>query len=127
MTSFINHYNYSIDHIILALLYKGLDVVGPFKPSFSCSCVFMRAHLIYVYEFLCNNTSYNIFYYKNEAMIRLAENYKFEHYFSSSYNSSSNGEAEAFNKMLCKIEKKMDKIAENGMNYSKKIYRHIEP
>jgi len=40
-------------------------------------------------------------------MIRLTEKYKFKHSFSSSYNPSSNGLAEAFNKVLCKILKKM--------------------
>jgi len=40
-------------------------------------------------------------------MIRLAKKYKFRHNFSSSYNPSSNGKAEAFNKVLCKILKKM--------------------
>ena len=40
-------------------------------------------------------------------MIKLAEKYKFRHSFSSSYNPSSNGQAEAFNKVLCKILKKM--------------------
>jgi len=45
-------------------------------------------------------------YFKNQVMIRLAEKYKFRHSFSSSYNPSSNGQAEAFNKVLCKISKK---------------------
>jgi len=39
-------------------------------------------------------------------MIRLVEKYKLRHSFSSSYSPSSNGQAEAFNKVLCKILKK---------------------
>ena len=40
-------------------------------------------------------------------MIRLAGKHKFRHSFSSTYNPSSNGQAEAFHKVLCKILKKM--------------------
>jgi len=40
-------------------------------------------------------------------MRKLAEKYKFSHSFSSSYNQSSNGQVEAFNKGLCKLPRKM--------------------
>ncbi|KAI5350690.1 hypothetical protein L3X38_003581 [Prunus dulcis] len=40
-------------------------------------------------------------------MTKLCEKYKFQHSFSASYNLSSNGQAEAFNKVLCNILKKM--------------------
>jgi len=40
-------------------------------------------------------------------MIRLVEKYKFKHSISSSYNPLSNGQVEVFNKVLCKILKKM--------------------
>ena len=68
---------------------------------------FIRTHLIYRYEVPHKVISDNALYLKNQVMIRLAEKYKFRHSFSSSYNPSSNCQAEAFNKVLCKILKKM--------------------
>jgi len=40
-------------------------------------------------------------------MTRIVEKYKFRHNFSSSYNPSSNGQAEVFNKVPCNTQKKM--------------------
>jgi len=113
----------------------GLDVIGPFKPSSSCGHIFIlaatdyfskwaeaiplkevgakqvadfiRTYLIYRYGVPYKIISDNALYFKNQVMIKLAEKYKFRHSFSSSYNPSSNGQAEAFNKVLCKILKKM--------------------
>jgi len=68
---------------------------------------FIRTHLIYRYGVPYKIISDNALYFENQVMIRLVEKYKFRHSFSSSYNPSSNGQAEAFNKVLCKILKKM--------------------
>ena len=68
---------------------------------------FIRTHLIYRYGVPYRIISENALYFKNQVMIRFVEKYKFRHSFSSSYNPSSNGQAEAFNKVLCKILKKM--------------------
>jgi len=68
---------------------------------------FIRTHLIYQYGVPYKIISDNALYFKNQVMIRLAEKYKFRHNFSSTYNPSSNSQAEAFNKVLCKILKKM--------------------
>ena len=67
----------------------------------------MRINIMYIYGLPCKINLDNALYFKNQVMIRLAEKYKFRHSFSSSYNPSSNGQAEAFNKVLCKILKKM--------------------
>ncbi|CAL2257467.1 unnamed protein product [Prunus armeniaca] len=40
-------------------------------------------------------------------MTKLCEKYRFQHSFSMSYNPSSNGQAEALNKILCNVLKKM--------------------
>jgi len=45
------------------------------------------------------------------VIIRLAEKYKLKHNFLSSYNPSSNGQVEAFNKVLYKILKKMVSVS----------------
>jgi len=68
---------------------------------------FIRTHLIYEYGLPPKVISNNALYFKNQVLIRLVEKYKFRHSFSSSYNPLSNGQAEAFNKVLCKILKKM--------------------
>jgi len=68
---------------------------------------FIGTHLIYRYGVLHKIISGNALYFKNQVRIRLAEKYKFSHRFLSSYNPSSNGQAEAFNKILCKILKKI--------------------
>ena len=68
---------------------------------------FIRTYLIYRYGVPHNIISDNALYFKNQAMIRLVEKYKCRHSFSSSYNLSSNGQAEAFINVLCKILKKM--------------------
>ncbi|CAL8134811.1 unnamed protein product [Prunus armeniaca] len=49
----------------------------------------------------------NALYFKCKSMTKLCEKYMFQHSFSASYNSSSNGQSEAFNKILCNILKKM--------------------
>jgi len=66
---------------------------------------FIRTYLIYRYGVPHKIISDNALYFKNQVMIRLAEKYKFRHSFSSSYNPSSNGQAEAFNKVFYKILK----------------------
>jgi len=133
--------------IILAFPCMGLDVVGPFKPSSFCDHVFIlvaidyfskwaeavplrevgvkqvadfiRTHLIYRYGVPHKIISDNALYFKNQVMIRLAEKYKFRHDFSSSYNPSSNGQAEAFNKVICKIPKKM--VSRSRMHWHERL------
>ena len=60
---------------------------------------FIRTHLIYRYGVPYKIISDNALYFKSQVMIKLVEKYKFKHSFSSSYNPSSNGQAEAFNKV----------------------------
>ena len=52
-------------------------------------------------------------------MTKLMEKYKFRHGFSASYNPSSNGQAEAFNKVLCKILKKM--VSKNRRDWHERL------
>ena len=68
---------------------------------------FIRTYLTYRYGVPHKIISDKTFWFKNQAMTRLVEKYKFRHSFSSSYNLSSNGQAKAFNKVLCNILKKM--------------------
>ncbi|CAL9017106.1 unnamed protein product [Prunus brigantina] len=68
---------------------------------------FIRNHIIYRYGVPSKIISDNALYFKCKSMTKLCEKYKFQHSFSASYNPSSNGQAEAFNKVLCNILKKM--------------------
>ena len=113
----------------------GLDVIGPFKPPSSrfhqytlagtyyfskwVKAVplkevraldvvnFIKNHIIYRYGVPSKIIYDNALYFKNQSMWKLIEKYKFRHGRSASYNPSANGQAEAFNKVLCKILKKM--------------------
>jgi len=68
---------------------------------------FMKTHLIHIYRVPYKIISGNVLYFKNQVIIRLANEYKFRHSFLSNYNPSSISQAEAFNKVFCKILKKM--------------------
>ncbi|BFG15810.1 hypothetical protein CerSpe_020840 [Prunus speciosa] len=68
---------------------------------------FLRNHIIYRYGVPSKIISDNALYFKCKSMTKLCEKYRFQHSFSMSYNPSSNSQAEAFNKMLCNILKKM--------------------
>ncbi|KAI5338076.1 hypothetical protein L3X38_017347 [Prunus dulcis] len=68
---------------------------------------FIRNHIIYHYGVPSKIISDNALYFKCKSMTKLCEKYKFQHSFSARYNPSSNGQAEAFNKVLCNILKKM--------------------
>ncbi|CAL8157612.1 unnamed protein product [Prunus armeniaca] len=66
---------------------------------------FIRNHIIYCYGVPSKIISDNALYFKYKSMTKLCEKYRFQHSFSASYNPSSNGQAEAFNKVLCNILK----------------------
>ncbi|CAL8087446.1 unnamed protein product [Prunus armeniaca] len=56
-------------------------------------------------------------------MTKLCEKYKFQHSFSASYNPSSNGQAKAFNKILCNILKKM--VSENKRDWHERLFEAL--
>ncbi|XP_062114336.1 uncharacterized protein LOC133825400 [Humulus lupulus] len=56
---------------------------------------------------------------RTQAIVKLMDKYKFKHSFSASYNPSSNGQAEAFNKVLCKIMKKT--VTKNKRDWHKRL------
>ena len=113
----------------------GLDVIGPFKPSSSLGhqyilagtdyfskwaeavplkevrsedvARFIRNHIIYRYGVPFKIISDNALYFKCKPLQKLSKKYKFEQAFPASYNPSANGQVEAFNKILCRILKKM--------------------
>lgn len=68
---------------------------------------FIKTHIIYRFGVPFKKISDNASYFKCRAMVTMCEKYKIQHAFSSSYNPTANGQAEAFNKVLCNILKKM--------------------
>jgi len=124
-----------------------LAVIGPFTPTFSrghkyilagtdyfskwAEAVpfkkvkaedvtnFIKNHIIYRYGVPSKIISDNALYFRCKAMTKLMEKYKFRHGFSASYNPSSNGQAEAFNKVLCKILKKM--VSKNRRDWHERL------
>lgn len=68
---------------------------------------FIKTHIIYRFGVPSKIISDNASYFKCKAMVALCEKYNIQHAFSASYNPTANGQAEAFNKVLCNILKKM--------------------
>ncbi|KAL6291692.1 hypothetical protein ACE6H2_009202 [Prunus campanulata] len=68
---------------------------------------FIRTHIIHRYGVPSKIISDNALYFKCKTMVKLCDKYNIRHSFSASYNPQSNGQAEAFNKVLCNILKKM--------------------
>ncbi|XP_020266913.1 protein NYNRIN-like [Asparagus officinalis] len=75
---------------------RGVDVVN-----------FVRTHLIYRFGIPARIISDNGTPFKNQDMQRLCAKFHIKHYFSSAYNAAANGQAESFNKTLCKLLKKV--------------------
>jgi hypothetical protein len=113
----------------------GMDVVGPIYPPSSKGHRFILAATDYfskwsevvvlkevkaenVEDFIRNNLIYrfgvpsqiisdNGTSFKNKQLEKLFSKFKIKHHFSTAYNASTNGQAEAFNKVLCKLLKKL--------------------
>ncbi|KAK3008790.1 hypothetical protein RJ639_014534 [Escallonia herrerae] len=113
----------------------GMDVIGPFTPPSSKGhrnilaatdyfskwaeaialrdvkrdivADFIRTHIIYRFGVPESVIADNAKYFKEGALYKLYANYNIKYNHSSRYHASENGLAEAFNKTLCKILKKM--------------------
>lgn len=68
---------------------------------------FIRTHIIHRYGVPSKIISDNALYFKYKTMVKLCDKYNIRHSFSASYNPQANGQAKAFNKVLCNILKKM--------------------
>ena len=68
---------------------------------------FVRTHIIYRYGIPHRIVTDNGRQFVNSLMDKLCEKFKFKQYKSSMYNATTNGLAEAFNKTLCNLLKKV--------------------
>jgi hypothetical protein len=75
---------------------------------------FIRNNLIYRFGVPSRIISNNGTSFKNKHLEKLLSKFKIKHHFSTTYNPSANGQVEAFNKVLCKLLKKV--VSQNKKN-----------
>ncbi|XP_038901254.1 uncharacterized protein LOC120088202 [Benincasa hispida] len=80
---------------------------------------FIRTHIIYQYGIPHWIVTDNGRQFSNSLMDRLCEKFKFKQYKSSMYNVAANGLAEAFNKTLCNLLKKI--VSKSKRDWQEKI------
>ena len=68
---------------------------------------FIRTNLIYRFGVTARIISDIGTSFKNRQIEKMCAKFKIKHHFSMGYNPAANGQAEAFNKVLCKLLKKM--------------------
>ena len=56
-------------------------------------------------------------------MQKLCAKFYIKHYFSSAYNAAANGQAEAFNKTLCKLLKKV--VSHNKREWHERLMESL--
>jgi hypothetical protein len=129
----------------------GMDVVGPIHPPSSKGHRFLLAATDYfskwyevvalkevkaenIEDFIRNNLihrfavpsqiiSDNGTSFKNKHLEKLFTKFKIKHHFSTSYNPSANGQAEAFNKVLCKLLTKV--VSQNKKQRHEKLLNAV--
>lgn len=80
---------------------------------------FIRTHLIYRFGIPSRIMSDNGSPFKNALIEKLCAKFKIKHNFSTAYNTAANGQAEAFNKTLCKLLKKV--VTKNKRDWHDKL------
>jgi hypothetical protein len=80
---------------------------------------FIRNNLIYHFGVPSRIISDNGTSFKNKQLEKLFPKFKIKHHFSTAYNPSMNGQAEAFNKVLCKLLKKV--VSQNNKQWHEKL------
>jgi transposase InsO family protein len=80
---------------------------------------FIRNNLIYHFGVPSRIISDNGTSFKNKQLEKLFPKFKIKHHFFTAYNPSMNGQAEAFNKVLCKLLKKV--VSQNNKQWHEKL------
>ncbi|KAA0050120.1 uncharacterized protein E6C27_scaffold675G001370 [Cucumis melo var. makuwa] len=80
---------------------------------------FVQTHIIYKYGIPHHIVTDNGRQFANTLMDKLCEKFNFKQYKSSMYNAATNGLAEAFNKTLCSLLKKM--VSKTKRDWQEKI------
>jgi transposase InsO family protein len=84
---------------------------------------FIRNNLIYRFGAPSRIISDNGTSFKNKQLEKLFSKFKIKHHLSTSYNPSANGQAEAFNKVLCKLLKKV--VSQNKKQWHEKLLNNV--
>jgi hypothetical protein len=83
----------------------------------------IRTNLIYRFGVQSRMISDNGSNFRSKQVERMCAKFKIKHSFSTGYNSSANGQAEAFNKVLCKLLKKM--VSQNKRHRHEKLLESL--
>jgi transposase InsO family protein len=75
---------------------------------------FIRTNMIYRFGVLARIISDNGPSFRNKHLEKMCAKFRIKHHFSTGYNPAANGQAEAFNKVLCKLLKKI--VSQNKRN-----------
>jgi transposase InsO family protein len=84
---------------------------------------FIRNTLIYHFGVPARIISDNGRSFKNRQLEKLFSKFKIKQHFSTAYNPSVNGQAEAFNKVLCKLLKKV--VSQNKKQWHEKLLNDV--
>jgi hypothetical protein len=129
----------------------GMDVVGPINPPSSKGHKFILAATDYfskwaeavplkevkaenVEDFIRTNLIYrfgvptwiisnNGSSFRNKHLEKMCANFRIKHHFSMGYKPTANGQAEAFNKVLCKLLIKI--VSQNKRNWHEKLLESL--
>ncbi|KAK3032703.1 hypothetical protein RJ639_036767 [Escallonia herrerae] len=136
------------DPMFMAICRLGMDVIGPCTPPSSKGhryilvatdyfskwaeaialrdvkrdtvADFIRTHIIYRFGVPESIIADSAKYFKEGALYKLCAKYNIKYNHSSRYHAPANGLAEAFNKTLCKILKKM--VDKNKRSWNKRLF-----
>jgi hypothetical protein len=84
---------------------------------------FIRNNLIYHFGVPSQIISDNGTSFMNKQLEKLFSEFKIRHHFSTTYNPYVNGQAEAFNKVLCKLLKKV--VSQNKKQWHEKLLNAV--
>lgn len=84
---------------------------------------FIRTNLICRFGVPAQIISDNGTSFKNYKIGRMCDKFKIKHHFSTGYNPAANGQAEAFNKVLCKLLKKV--VSQNKRHWHEKLLESL--
>jgi ribonuclease HI len=84
---------------------------------------FIRTNLIYRFGVPARIISDNGPSFRNKYLEKMCAKFKIKHHFSTGYNPAANGQAEAFNKVLCKLLKKV--VSQNKRNWHEKLLESL--
>ena len=84
---------------------------------------FIRTNLIYRFGVPARMISDNGPSFRSKQIEKMSAKFKIKHHFSTGYNPAANSQAEAFNKVLCKLLKKV--VSQNKRHWHEKLLESL--